>query len=258
MNQTYKAINSQYAVQQTRPSWGGQGGVGRYYAPPTFISRDPMFEKYPSISPYTYCANNPILLVDDDGQEIRIYYKEKTGIARLFEKPKSIVYTPGMVYSGGNNFVNNAVKALNYVKQGDQLGIIEKIAKNNKLIKIKETKGNTLYNPFSNTVRFNTKLGLACVDENLDETGGKQSPALGLLHELGHGFVDIFKSMSEKLFLLGTDDQYDNKEDEFVITQIETPAAKILGEGIRENHDGNGFIAKDVTSKEEINSKEKE
>ncbi|MDD4582192.1 MAG: hypothetical protein PHH25_07495, partial [Bacteroidales bacterium] len=26
----------------------------RYYAPPTFISRDPMFEKYPSISPYTY------------------------------------------------------------------------------------------------------------------------------------------------------------------------------------------------------------
>jgi RHS repeat-associated protein len=32
----------------------------RYYAPPTFISRDPMFEKYPSISPYTYCSNNPI------------------------------------------------------------------------------------------------------------------------------------------------------------------------------------------------------
>ena len=32
----------------------------RYYAPPTFISRDPMFEKYPSISPYTYCANNPV------------------------------------------------------------------------------------------------------------------------------------------------------------------------------------------------------
>jgi len=33
----------------------------RYYAPPTFISRDPLFEKYPSISPYTYCANNPVL-----------------------------------------------------------------------------------------------------------------------------------------------------------------------------------------------------
>jgi len=43
----------------------------RYYAPPTFISRDPMFEKYPSISPYTYCANNPMKYVDPDGNAIR-------------------------------------------------------------------------------------------------------------------------------------------------------------------------------------------
>jgi RHS repeat-associated protein len=41
----------------------------RYYAPPTFISRDPMFEKYPSISPYTYCANNPMKYVDPTGME---------------------------------------------------------------------------------------------------------------------------------------------------------------------------------------------
>ena len=39
----------------------------RYYAPPTFISRDPMFEKYPSISPYTYCKNNPIIRIDPTG-----------------------------------------------------------------------------------------------------------------------------------------------------------------------------------------------
>jgi RHS repeat-associated protein len=42
----------------------------RYYAPPTFISRDPMFEKYPSISPYTYCANNPMKYVDPTGMDI--------------------------------------------------------------------------------------------------------------------------------------------------------------------------------------------
>ncbi|MDD4439680.1 MAG: RHS repeat-associated core domain-containing protein, partial [Tissierellia bacterium] len=42
----------------------------RYYAPPTFISRDPMFEKYPSISPYTYCANNPMKFVDPTGQTL--------------------------------------------------------------------------------------------------------------------------------------------------------------------------------------------
>ena len=45
----------------------------RYYAPPTFISRDPMFEKYPSISPYTYTKNSPLNYVDQDGQRPRPY-----------------------------------------------------------------------------------------------------------------------------------------------------------------------------------------
>jgi RHS repeat-associated protein len=48
----------------------------RYYAPPVFTSRDPLFEKYPWISPYAYCANNPLkymdptgMIVDPAGQE---------------------------------------------------------------------------------------------------------------------------------------------------------------------------------------------
>jgi RHS repeat-associated protein len=41
----------------------------RYYNPPTFISRDPLFEKYPTISPYAYCSNNPINRVDPTGME---------------------------------------------------------------------------------------------------------------------------------------------------------------------------------------------
>ena len=50
----------------------------RYYAPPTFISRDPMFEKYPSISPYTYCYNNPVLFVDPTGKDGEISINEET------------------------------------------------------------------------------------------------------------------------------------------------------------------------------------
>ena len=42
----------------------------RYYAPPTFISRDPLFEKYPTFSPYAYCANNPVKYVDPSGMII--------------------------------------------------------------------------------------------------------------------------------------------------------------------------------------------
>ena len=33
---------------------------------------DPMADKYPSLSPFAYCANNPVMLVDPDGREIWI------------------------------------------------------------------------------------------------------------------------------------------------------------------------------------------
>jgi hypothetical protein len=34
-----------------------------------FISRDPMFEKYPFMSPYAYCKNNPLIRIDPTGEE---------------------------------------------------------------------------------------------------------------------------------------------------------------------------------------------
>ena len=35
-----------------------------------WLSVDPMADKYPNISPYAYCAWNPIKLVDPDGEDI--------------------------------------------------------------------------------------------------------------------------------------------------------------------------------------------
>jgi len=44
----------------------------RYYSSDLsiWLSVDPMSDKYPSLSPYTYCANNPIKLVDPNGEEM--------------------------------------------------------------------------------------------------------------------------------------------------------------------------------------------
>ena len=39
-----------------------------------WLSVDPMADKYPSISPYSYCAWNPVKLVDSDGMEIDDYF----------------------------------------------------------------------------------------------------------------------------------------------------------------------------------------
>ena len=45
-----------------------------------WLSVDPMADKYPSISPYAYCAWNPMKLVDPDGEKIKgVTYNEDTG-----------------------------------------------------------------------------------------------------------------------------------------------------------------------------------
>ena len=48
----------------------------RYYSSDLsiWLSVDPMASKYPSLSPYVYCANNPVKLVDPNGEEINPIY----------------------------------------------------------------------------------------------------------------------------------------------------------------------------------------
>ena len=45
----------------------------RYFYHPDlsiWLSVDPLSDKYPNLTPYAYCANNPVVLVDPDGKEI--------------------------------------------------------------------------------------------------------------------------------------------------------------------------------------------
>ena len=45
----------------------------RYYTPEVsiWLSVDPLADKYPSMSPYMYCAGNPVMFIDPDGMKVK-------------------------------------------------------------------------------------------------------------------------------------------------------------------------------------------
>ena len=66
----------------------------RYYLPTlsTWLSVDPMADKYPSLSPYNYCAWNPMRIVDPDGMEFGDFIDENGKVIGNDGKKDGYVY----------------------------------------------------------------------------------------------------------------------------------------------------------------------
>ena len=67
-----------------------------------WLTVDRYADKYPSISPYSYCAWNPTKLIDPSGDTILISNNNE-----------KVVYTKGMTYNGDDAFINKTVGCLN-------------------------------------------------------------------------------------------------------------------------------------------------
>jgi len=69
----HKKYNGKEFIEMNNYDTYDYGARGYYPAIGRFTTMDPLCEKYYSISPYAYCANNPVNRIDPDGRE----WKEK-------------------------------------------------------------------------------------------------------------------------------------------------------------------------------------
>lgn len=221
---------------------GVDSRIGRW------LSIDPMFAKYEMLSPYSFAANNPTILMDKDGKEIWIIPKNGG---------EPVKYIPGKTVFSGDPYVENVIKSLDYVfNNGADVNNIIKTASEDGTrteISFVRAASNTGYDPRDKSIKWNDKVGAKSKDSKTGKRG-IVSPALLLFHELGdrydHKNANPKKEFDNKAF----DDfkkqkvnnpSMGNSSEENVIVNYENKAAEILNskgydEGIRDTHNSPG------------------
>ncbi|MCQ2284400.1 MAG: RHS repeat-associated core domain-containing protein [Bacteroidales bacterium] len=72
------SLNFAFSAKERDTETGLSYFGSRYYSSElsVWLSVDPMSDKYPSLSPYVYCADNPVKLVDPNGEDYEVAVDE--------------------------------------------------------------------------------------------------------------------------------------------------------------------------------------
>jgi len=148
----------------------------RYYSSDLsiWLSVDPMSDKYPSLSPYVYCANNPIKLVDPNGEAW---------------------YIDGHKYSPGQNCPDGVLKSTQ-----DKWNTMNEIykTKNGKTV-IEALNGDDCKYYVSSDIKSNSKGGFSAKDKTIYLNGNDRNVGT-LAHEMFHAYQDYNNRSEASIF----------------------------------------------------------
>jgi RHS repeat-associated protein len=201
-------------------------------------SIDPHTENYYSLSPYSFLGNNPLLMIDPDGRDITIYYRDENNK----EHHITINRNTDVSKLPKNQFIAAFLDAWSYLKTKDGKDIISQLVNDDsKKVFLRKDNNN---NHRKGWIDWNPEKGLLITNGNVFP------PALGLEHEMDHALS--YKTNPEHFNTRRSqsDNQYENREERRVITGSETQTAerlKLLKNGTkvsRPDHDGTPVIVK--------------
>jgi len=194
---------------------------------------DPLAEKYYPFSGYNYVLNDPIKSIDPMGDTVRIVGADGT-----------YDWIPGQEYNGDDNFIAQAVLALNTLTQNTSTTEFSFFTKNKEqvsgnavldytgegslatqTIKIQQGQVNEHVN---GTVYWNPNEGIRTKSLTQGDLGSIP-PMVTLLHEMGHGWLEhtFGNEQVSNLFY---------NEEQMIIDRLESKASLSLGFGRRDNH----------------------
>ncbi len=199
----------------------------RLYSPPLrrWLTPDPLGEKYYDISPYTYCAGDPVNLVDEDGEKIVV---------------KGSVPFKNKVYAAINYLTEKEVsKSIDYIAMLEESYIIVEGGSS----KFDANSRSIVWNP--NNMSFNREKTIM------------RSPTVSLAHEFAHAEHFARDSFQYLKDAQTKDSAYDSIAEKNVITGEEQMVARALGEisddqVTRDSHYGRtGPSVSDLSTKEQ-------
>ena len=148
-----------------------------------WLSVDPMSDKYPNISPYAYCAWNPVKLVDPDGREIDVSALSEAMQQRLVN---CLGYITGLnlAVKDGKLISNGEREGKHLFSKSAQKDLLAAIGDEEKTVFVSMNTVNEDKGGMENGIR-KIKLGTFHKERFDKETNGL---GMAFFHELGHAY----------------------------------------------------------------------
>ena len=175
-----------FSAKERDPETGLSYFGARYYSSDLsiWLSVDPMAAKYPSLSPYVYCANNPIKLVDPNGEEVYII-GDAASVANAFANLQSgtnlklTINEDGKISATGDALNENDQQLMEAINSSD--------VRCNIHIGAPESPGEywgTIYDSDKKSAVSTNIIKLSSL-KNLEREGASGS---GIIHEITEGY----------------------------------------------------------------------